>query len=171
MNSPATSNIIHHIKICKEEQTPVYLQIAEQIVKLIQQDILTKNMLLPSSRQLSTGLKINRNTAVAVYNELALQGWINIVKNKGTYVSDKFHNLKLKTVDTYPNQTHFNFYDNSIISSPFEKIDTELAFNDGSTDIRLHNSKDYSRWYNAVLKKTNFINKWNANVLNRSSFL
>jgi GntR family transcriptional regulator/MocR family aminotransferase len=55
---------------------PVYIQVSQQIINAIQRRHLTKGTVLPGTRVLGQLLKIHRNTAVAIYEELASQGWV-----------------------------------------------------------------------------------------------
>ena len=48
--------------------------------------VFTKGTMLPGTRVLGQLLKIHRNTAVAIYDELASQGWVEIIPNKGTFI-------------------------------------------------------------------------------------
>lgn len=172
IHSPVEEVILQSITIDKQSKTAVYLQIAQQLLYAIQRgDLLTKTS-LPGTRHLSKLLKINRNTAVAVYDELASQGWVEIIANKGTFVSCQKRKGNVANKEKqYPKKTNFSLYESSNLISPYEKPDTVYTFNDGQTDIRLHNRKQYNQWYNAALQQSSFINKWNSYVLERSSFL
>jgi len=86
MNSPVEALLIKLIDFDKTKSKPLYIQVSEQIVNLIQRGYLIKGTLLPGTRVLSELLKVHRNTAVAIYDELAAQGWVEILPNKGTFV-------------------------------------------------------------------------------------
>ncbi len=168
MNSPAEDILQNIITIDKNNTAAVYVQIAQHIINAVQRGYFSVGTLLPGTRSLSSLLKIHRNTAVAVYDELASQGWVEIVPNKGTFVLNpirqkpivgNFNELKN---EVYPTKTGFNFYESAHLASPYEKVETTYTFNDGQTDIRLHTDKQYNRWYNAALKRTSVIKKWNT---------
>ncbi|KAA5538042.1 aminotransferase-like domain-containing protein [Paenimyroides baculatum] len=177
MNSPAEDILQNIITIDKNNTAAVYVQIAQHIINAVQRGYFSVGTLLPGTRSLSNLLKIHRNTAVAVYDELASQGWVEIVPNKGTFVLNpirqkpivgNFNELKN---EEYPTKTGFHFYESAHLASPYEKVETIYTFNDGQTDIRLHTDKQYNRWYNAVLKRTSVIKKWNTFLFDQSSFL
>jgi len=177
MNSPAEDILQNIITIDKNNTTAVYVQIAQHIINAVQRGYFSAGTLLPGTRSLSSLLKIHRNTAVAVYDELASQGWVEIVPNKGTFVLNpirqkpivgNFNELKN---EVYATKTGFNFYESAHLASPYEKVETSYTFNDGQTDIRLHTDKQYNRWYNAALKRTSVIKKWNTFLFDQSSFL
>ncbi len=74
-DSPVNTLLKKQIHFDKSSGSPVYIQISEQIITAIQQNYLEKDTLLPGTRIFSQLIQVHRNTAVAVYNELASQGW------------------------------------------------------------------------------------------------
>lgn len=176
MNSPAEDILQNIITIDKNNTAAVYVQIAQHIINAVQRGYFSVGTLLPGTRSLSSLLKIHRNTAVAVYDELASQGWVEIVPNKGTFVLNPIRqkpvveNFKELKSEDYPAKTGFNFYQSAHLASPYEKVETTYTFNDGQTDIRLHADKQYNRWYNAALKRTSVIKKWNTFLFDQPSF-
>lgn len=177
MNSPVEEIIKSIIAIDKKSTTAIYIQIAQHLINAIQRGYFLAGTLLPGTRSLSNLLKIHRNTAVAVYDELASQGWVEIVANKGTFVLNPIrqkpnvNSFNSSEIVAYPKKTGFHFYESAHLSSPYEKVQTTYTFNDGQTDIRLHTNKQYNRWYNAALKRTSVIKKWNTFMFDQSSFL
>lgn len=152
---------------------PVYSQVSQQIINAIQRNYLTKGTQLPGTRVLSNILNIHRNTAVAIYDELASQGWVKIIANKGTFVLDpKQKSTKKRTVSTtinkaysYANKTGFSFQESFHLASTATLVDVKYAINDGKPDLRLHPVNQFTRWYSAAMKRKTLIKKWNnANV-------
>ena len=86
IDSPVNTLFKQLINLDKSKPQPLYLQASGQIVNAIQRSYLTKGAILPGTRVLSQLLKVHRNTAVAIYEELASQGWVEIIPNKGTFV-------------------------------------------------------------------------------------
>jgi GntR family transcriptional regulator/MocR family aminotransferase len=80
-------NLERYIKIDRENTFPVYLQIAESIITLIQQGILPARVRIQTSRDLSDKLHVHRKTVVTAYNELQEQGWLQSKPRKGIFVS------------------------------------------------------------------------------------
>lgn len=83
---------------------PIYLQIKENIKKLILSGSLQENEPLPSVRTLASTLAINVNTVIRAYRELETEGYIYSMQGKGNFVSkiddikDKEHYLEEKIV-------------------------------------------------------------------------
>ena len=86
MNSPVSQILKQLVTYDKMIVQPVYIQVAQQVINAIQRGYLVKGSKLPGTRVLSQLLKVHRNTAVAIYDELASQGWVDIIANKGTFV-------------------------------------------------------------------------------------
>lgn len=87
MNSPIFLKIIENIPINHTLKRPIYLQLADGLLELIKCGKLSAGQKLPGSRDLAILLKINRITVKKAIDELAMQGWINSVVGKGTFVS------------------------------------------------------------------------------------
>lgn len=68
---------------------PIYLQIKENIKKLILSGSLAENESLPSVRTLASSLAINVNTVIRAYRELEAEGYIYSMQGKGNFVSKK----------------------------------------------------------------------------------
>jgi GntR family transcriptional regulator/MocR family aminotransferase len=57
---------------------------SQQIINAIQRSYLAGGSLYPEPESLAN---YTCNTAVAVYDELASQGWVEIIANKGTFIA------------------------------------------------------------------------------------
>ena len=79
-------NIYKIIEIDNISLTPLYLQIANSILKGIENDYLPIGYPLPSLNDLSYELNISRDTCVRVYNELKAIGIVSSVHGKGYYI-------------------------------------------------------------------------------------
>ena len=83
---------------------PIYLQIKENIKKLILSGGLQENEPLPSVRTLASTLAINVNTVIRAYRELESEGYIYSMQGKGNFVSkvddikDREHYLEEKII-------------------------------------------------------------------------
>ena len=114
-------------------------------------------------------MSINRNTAVAVYDELASQGWVDIVANKGTFVlmpEKKTVAIKavvqgLEKLKAYPEIAGFPFQSSFNLASTEEFSIRKYVINDGKPDLRLHPTHQFSKWYSASMKRASLISKWN----------
>ncbi len=160
MDSPVEIPYQSFIKIDRNSEVSIYLQIANQLINAIQRGFLPFGIKLPGTRSLSMILNIHRNTAVSVYDELLAQGWIESFPNKGTFVIGKIQDqtLEIKVfekqhLENYPKQTGFSFKTTNILDNPFEQSHCEYIFNDGIPDIRLTQVDQYSRIYSSILKR------------------
>lgn len=160
MDSPVEIPYKSFITIDRDSDISVYLQVAGQLVNAIQRGYLPFGTKLPGTRSLSRILKVHRNTAVNVYEELMAQGWIETYPNKGTFVigKDREQPLKIKKFEkdhlgNYPKTAGFSFKTSNILDNPFEHSGCDYLFNDGIPDIRLTQVDQQSRIYSATLKR------------------
>lgn len=169
-DSPDFDFFAHQISIDKTSLKPQYIQVSQQIVQAIQRNYFRKGTLLPGTRLVSKILKIHRNTAIAIYNELASQGWVEIIPNKGTFVLEPFQkNLKIKAssqkiheIFTVANHTGFHFEKSFHLASTTEFSNAKYSINDGKPDIRLHPVSEFNRWYSAAMKRKMLPKKWDT---------
>ncbi|NRR92036.1 PLP-dependent aminotransferase family protein [Winogradskyella undariae] len=169
MNSPVSQIIKQLVTFDKTIVPPVYVQVAQQIINAIQRGYLDKGSKLPGTRVLGKVLDIHRNTAVAIYEELASQGWVDIVANKGTFVLlPETSETKIKATTqhldhayTYAKVAGFPFQKSFHLASTTQETTAKYTINDGQPDLRLHPVHQFSRWYSAAMKRKPLINKWN----------
>ncbi|RBA29860.1 aminotransferase-like domain-containing protein [Flavobacterium tibetense] len=165
-DSPVIELLKSEIRIEKSSTNAVYVQIAQQIIQLIQKGYLSVGSLLPGTRILAVTIGIHRKTAVAVYEELAAQGWVNSIPNKGTYIVTPENITKIKAIHQqnknqiaskntgFPFEASFNL-------APIETLfETEFIANDGHPDVRLHPVTQFSKWYGAAMKRKSLVSKW-----------
>ncbi|EPR69961.1 Transcriptional regulator [Winogradskyella psychrotolerans RS-3] len=177
MNSPVSQILKQLITFDKTIVQPVYVQVAQQIVNAIQRGYLEKGSKLPGTRVFSQLLNIHRNTAVAIYEELASQGWVDIVANRGTFVlvpeestaKIKATTQHLQQAYVYPKVAGFPFQKSFHLASTAQETTAKYSINDGKPDLRLHPVHQFSRWYSAAMKRKPLINKWNSTTALRPS--
>jgi GntR family transcriptional regulator/MocR family aminotransferase len=137
----------------------LYLQLSNQIIQLIKNQILAPNTRLPGSRTLAEQLNVHRKTIVACYEELLLQGWVESIPKKGTFV---LRNLPLLDQQKLENcvafdmkkKTGFSFYKNHILlEKRTKKNDDFLHINDGISDSRLTPIDEIARTYRRICSK------------------
>ncbi|KQT23296.1 GntR family transcriptional regulator [Chryseobacterium sp. Leaf405] len=160
MNSPVDIPYKSFIKIDRDSDLAIFMQITNQLINSIQRGYLPFGVKLPGTRSLSQILEVHRNTIVAVYDELFAQGWVESVPNKGTFIIGKndekliaFNNFNKEKLKNYPKTTGFTFKKSNILDNPFEHSNCEFVFNDGSPDIRLTQIDQQSRLYSSALKR------------------
>lgn len=149
------------IKFDRKCNQPLYLQLSNQIIQFIKNQTLAPNTKLPGSRTLAEQLNVHRKTIVACYEELLLQGWVESIPKKGTFVHcnlPELHQQKLNEVTTsdFKKTTGFSFYKNSILpEKPGDKKEGFMYLDDGVSDGRLTPLDDIARTYRRVSAKKN----------------
>lgn len=151
------------IEFDRKNSQALYLQLANQIIQFIKNQTLGPNTRLPGSRTLAKQLNVHRKTIVACYEELSLQGWVESVPKKGTFVLRNLPVLqqqKLKELKTDGLRVNvgFSFYGNPILQTKSTKReDGFMYFNDGISDGRLTPIDEIARTYRRIsAKKTVF---------------
>lgn len=76
------------IFVDNKSRVPIYEQIKEQIVMLVNTGIYKPGDRLPSIRNLSNQLNINVNTIKHSYAQLETEGVINSVQGKGVFIAE-----------------------------------------------------------------------------------
>ena len=79
-----------NIKINRNSETPIYLQIKTAIISLITSQELISGYKLPSERKLAEELSVHRNTVVKAYSELTCEGYLYASRKtpKGYFVTE-----------------------------------------------------------------------------------
>jgi GntR family transcriptional regulator/MocR family aminotransferase len=170
IDSPVSTLFKQLIDFNKSLSQPVYIQVSQQVVNAIQRGYLTKGTMLPGTRVLGQLLKVHRNTAVAIYEELAAQGWVEIIPNKGTFILEpaskaakiKAPSQKINQTYTSPKTTGFPFQKSFHLASTTQLTNAKYTINEGQPDLRLHPVNQFTRWYSAAMKRKTLIKKWNS---------
>jgi GntR family transcriptional regulator len=84
---------------------PIYLQIVEQVSKLVAESELQQGDQLPTVRQLATELRVNFNTVARAYRLLDEAGLISTQQGRGTYIweapsEETLHRLRREGLDS-----------------------------------------------------------------------
>jgi GntR family transcriptional regulator/MocR family aminotransferase len=169
IDSPVNIILQQLINFNKSMAQPVYIQVSQQIVNAIQRKYINKGTKLPGTRMLSQLLKVHRNTAVAIYEELAAQGWVEIIPNKGTFIlepgqktkKNKIVSQKINEPYVYAKTTGFPFQKSFHLASTIQLTNAKYSINDGKPDVRLHPVHQFTRWYSAAMKRKTLVKKWN----------
>ena len=169
IDSPVNALLKQLIDFDKNLSQPLYRQVSQQIINAIQRSYLAKGTMLPGTRILGQILQVHRNTAVAIYEELASQGWVEIIPNKGTFVLEpeqktakiKAPSQKVNEAYTYAKTTEFPFEKSFHLASTFQVTNAKYTINEGNPDLRLHPVHQFTRWYSAAMKRKTLIKKWN----------
>ncbi len=78
---------LSEINIDKSSEQPIYQQIVEQIISLIQQGKLSSGEKLPTAQDFFSAYGIARGTIKHAYSLLEKRGVITVLRGKGTFVS------------------------------------------------------------------------------------
>lgn len=115
MGNPMNIIINHHT------QTPIYLQIVNQLKEMILKGEITDGFVLPSERAMAKLLNVHRNTIIKAYTELKSEGFLASSQGKGYMVS-------------YQNGTFQEKSESDSISWPSmikdEYLDLKITFDD-----------------------------------------
>jgi len=160
MSSPVKIPFKSLIVLNKQSATPLYLQIARQLINAIQRGVLVTDIQLPGTRNLSETLNIHRKTVIAAYDELYTQGWTKVVPNKGTFICNQLNQyaadpLKYSNsyLASYPRETGFTFKQRILLDKPPALANCHLEFTDGLPDVRLAPLQRLGKIYGGVLRR------------------
>ncbi|MCT4698801.1 MocR-like pyridoxine biosynthesis transcription factor PdxR [Tenacibaculum haliotis] len=149
------------LKLDRKGSQSLYLQLSNQFIQLIKEQKLKPKTKLPGSRSLAELLNVHRKTVVACYDELMLQGWVESIAKKGTFVHRNLPLLEQtefskSDFNTEEAQTGFSFYKNSKHQNNSKKKDNTIIYlNDGISDGRLTPMDEIARTYRRIAVKKN----------------
>jgi GntR family transcriptional regulator/MocR family aminotransferase len=78
-----------HLQLDRESASPLYQQMAEEIVRLVGAGRLAPGERLPSVRDLASELGVNRNTVAQAYDTLARDGVVTRGVGRGTFIRER----------------------------------------------------------------------------------
>lgn len=139
--------------------TPIYLQIANAVMREMKRGRIGPGIKLPGTRQLSEMLAVHRKTVVRAYEELDAQGWIEMRPSKGTFTSKELPEINPQRLssrqekqNSFPTQTGYPVKVNDKIRTPVFTFRNVIGFHDGP-DVRLVPAEDLGRTYKSVLNR------------------
>lgn len=112
-----TKRMIDELEIAESSLQPKYIQLAEEIIRLIDEGNLSVNQRLPSVNQLSRELNISRETVFKALNYLSEKGVVRSANRRGYYVQKVSVRPKLRIfmmldkVTAFKEQLYQSFYD------------------------------------------------------------
>ncbi|WP_298883389.1 PLP-dependent aminotransferase family protein [uncultured Polaribacter sp.] len=145
----------------RKSKQALYLQLSNRFIELIKERKLIPETKLPGSRTLSELLNVHRKTIVACYEELLLQGWVESIPKKGTFINANLPELHqqefLKKENIIAAKTiGFGFYkDTSLVRKSPEFKEKWMYLNDGISDARLTPTEDLARTYRRICSRKN----------------
>ena len=130
--------------IILDNKSPKYLELFEEIKKLINNNTLKGGDKLPSKRSLSRDLNISINTVINAYNLLLDEGYIYSIEKSGYYVTKQ------------PIITISNNYKVNKITN-----DNNIIYDFSTANINSFNCKSYNKVMKEILLEENYLNKAN----------
>ena len=126
----------------RKSNQALYLQLANQFIQLIKDRKLLPNTKLPGSRTLANLLTVHRKTIVACYEELLLQGWVESIPKKGTFINANLPELHqqeflLKTNVSSKTNIGFQFYKDKSLERVFPEIKGKYQYNFSSLGLSI----------------------------------
>lgn len=85
-----TKNKTIQITIDEDSGIPIWLQLRNRLIYLIESGQFELGIKLPTVRELAVELGINYNTVSKVYQDIERDGYIVSKRGKGTFVSDNY---------------------------------------------------------------------------------
>ena len=135
---------------------PVYIQIAQGLIREIERGRLKSGDVLPGSREMAAELGVNRKTVTIAYDDLIAQGWLVSRKTKGTFVSQKLpvsHRGFFSLVTPVSRAEGWQFRrlaDAHDVPAIFPQSGVVLL-DDGTPDTRLFPVENFARAYRSVI--------------------
>lgn len=165
MNSPILNQIFGLIVLDQSRKRAVYLQLADAILSFIKKGQITSTQKLPSTRDLSAILNINRITVSKAYDELQTQGWLESYIGRGTFISSHLVDHKPKTlsdslISKALKEAGFRIESRNYLDSIPDLIIPELHLDDGYPDPRLSPLKEFYRAYRNQLTRSGLYDKF-----------
>lgn len=148
----------------RKSKQSLYIQLSNQLIELIKNQTLKVETKLPGSRTLATLLNVHRKTVIASYEELIMQGWLETIPQKGTFVQASLPILKQQDYSNSrtkkPLKAGFLFDKKSDFIRSNKIYNAEvMSFKDGIADERLAPTKEISIIYRKLLCKKSNVNQ------------
>ncbi len=138
---------------------PIYRQIANRLVSLIQSGKILPATYLPGTREMACIINVHRNTIVAAYNELALLGWAEPLPRKGYRIIPNLHIIKPRSFHPEPNfitapeENLTDYYDRTVEHRYHDAGhgEAKIIVDDGFPDIELAPHEEIMKEYRRVV--------------------
>jgi GntR family transcriptional regulator/MocR family aminotransferase len=146
------------VVIDKTAEASVFLQLAEQLRRLISDGVLTSGQRLPGTRQLAELLQLHRKTIIAAYDELLAEGWLESRAGSGTFVAVQLPLVRPQSIVNEINKQEsshepgFEFVPKPHLIRPLLLMKDGLRLDDGFPDIRLAPMDELARAYRSYFR-------------------
>ncbi|BBC71022.1 GntR family transcriptional regulator [Altererythrobacter sp. B11] len=136
-------------RISSDRSTPLYMQLVHALIHEIERGRLQPGSPLPSSRELSADLGLNRKTVVTAFDELVAQGWLQADGRRGTSVATNLPETRRqqpKPVEPGPRKPIYRFNAPPVRSLAVPS-GSRIKLDEGSPDGSLFPSEVLARVY------------------------
>lgn len=151
------------LKIDRSSLVPLYQQIIDEIIMLIDQGAIETNQTLPSTRRLAKKIGVNRSTVITAYEELQALGYLRSRPGSYNRVQERRreveYNPQRKSIISWKNvsapaarriyETYLHFSPEGKVQKPAEKPTINMSELD--LDHRLYPTDEFRRCVNHVL--------------------
>lgn len=136
-------DIFKSIKIDKASETPLYIQLSDELLNLIEQKELPSGSKLPPIRTLANQLDVNTVTVVNAYKHLEMKKVVYSRVGSGTYLAESDLNENVSLTKTLTTKRNLG------------KINTEncINFADTSVSVNLFPVAGFKNYFNTVLER------------------
>lgn len=117
------------------EDKPIYLSVSDHVEQLILSQSLSPHDPLPSIRQLSEWIDVNKDTVVAAYRHLESRGYVYKIPGKGTFVKD-FGEVEIEQFEPQAASCRYDFTQSIISTDYFPVEEFKIAFDEVLTRDR-----------------------------------
>jgi len=150
------------LDIDRKSKEPLFLQLTNQFIHLIKEGKIPSGTKLIGTRSLAELLQVHRKTVVACYEELAMQGWVETIPKKGTFIPENLPLLKSEDygktkISESIEKIGFSFYKTTLPEKRVERKVDWMYINDGVSDGRLTPTDDLAKIYRRIAAKKNNI--------------
>lgn len=147
------------ISVNREMELPVYLQISNGLVQQIKAGVLASGSRLPGTRAIADAFQVHRKTAVAAYDELLSQGWIEVRPSQGTYVSDSLPTIAPRSIGmtskgAKAEKAGFDFHQKLHLHRILPLIPEGLTLDEGIPDVRITPVDEIIKHYKSIVARS-----------------
>ena len=148
------------IKIDRACHPAVYIQLANGLINLIRDGKIIPGTFLPGTREMARLIQMHRKTVINAYDELAAQGWIESLPQKGFRVVPDLPIVKPRTYNPKSNFTHPRAFTEDLLQLPVlirpglvsEPADGAIIVDDGFPDPALSPHESFLQQYRQMLR-------------------
>lgn len=147
--------LIELLNILKDKkEVPIYLQLRHQVIHLIKQQVIKPGYKLPGTRTMANELGINRQTVVAAIDQLVIEGWLETIVGKGTFVCQTLRNSpEVFSLGESEQNKAPNLEIPEILQRDLHLTTQRWHLDDGLPDPRLAPTTELARAYKSYLIK------------------